>query len=182
MSGTQPAASRRAAILTLLNDSRQPLSAAYIAGQMKVSRQVVVGDIALLRAAGEQVVSTARGYLLARPMQQKTWLIECVHSKERMLDELYAVVDNGGILLDVKVEHPIYGLISGTLNIRSRHDADRFAAQLREQQAAPLSLLTDGAHFHTVSCPDEETLGRILDSLNEKGILIERTEPGENRA
>ncbi len=182
MSKTQMAGERRAAILEMLSASHQPLSAGHIAREMGVSRQVVVGDIALLRASGEQVVSTARGYLLTRPALQKTWIIECSHSKEGLLDELYAVVDNGGALLDVKVEHPIYGLISGTLNIRSRHDADRFANQLKEQKAAPLSLLTDGTHFHTVSCPDEETFERVLRSLSEKGILIQRTKPREDEA
>lgn len=176
MSTVMSAKERRAAILDMLSQSRQPLSAGHIARQMGVSRQVVVGDVALLRASGEQVMSTARGYVLSRPEIQKTWIIECSHGKEELLDELYAVVDNGGQLLDVKVEHPIYGLLSATLNIRSRHDADCFAEQLRNQKAAPLSLLTDGAHFHTISCPDETVLERILRDLSVKGLLIKRPE------
>ena len=45
------AAQRRERILTRLNSAGAPLSASTLAAELGVSRQIVVGDVALLRAA-----------------------------------------------------------------------------------------------------------------------------------
>ena len=88
-------------------------------------------------------------------------------------EEFYAVVDNGGKVKDVMVEHTLYGRISAELNISSRYDADQFVARAKETGATPLSQLTEGTHVHTLSVPDEATFARIVERLTALGILVE---------
>ena len=45
-------AARRAAISETLRTAEKPVSASALARRYQVSRQIIVGDIALLRAAG----------------------------------------------------------------------------------------------------------------------------------
>ncbi|MEG1774271.1 MAG: 3H domain-containing protein, partial [Oscillospiraceae bacterium] len=150
------AETRRHAIERALSE-QEPISASALAERFSVSRQLVVGDIALLRAAGAPVVATPRGYLLRRAQEPSGVLctVACRHTAEQITDELYAAVDQGCTVLDVIVEHPVYGQISGQLQISSRYDVDRFVQALAESNAPPLSLLTGGIHLHTLRCPDE---------------------------
>ena len=46
--------------MELLSRADAPMSATTIAGLFSVSRQIIVGDIALLRAGGVQILATAR--------------------------------------------------------------------------------------------------------------------------
>ena len=55
---------RRDGILSLLEESDTPLSGTELAHRFKVSRQVIVQDIALLRAEDKKILSTYRGYVL----------------------------------------------------------------------------------------------------------------------
>ena len=95
------------------------------------------------------------------------------HGQEAVAEELYAVVDHGGRVLDVVIEHPVYGRMSVELDISSRYDVDRFLLRVAETGANPLSLLTEGVHIHTLSVRDEETFARITARLSELGVLIE---------
>lgn len=169
-----PASQRREEILTLLSQSKgRTLSASSIASHFHVSRQIIVGDIALLRAGGADIVSTARGYLLQETGKGIIRVITCCHDEATLCDELYIVVDNGGAVLDISVEHPVYGVISAPLRIFSRYDADELANSLAVHHAAPLLTLGGGVHSHTISCPDESSCKRICEQLKEKGILVE---------
>ena len=56
---------RREKLLNLVKRSKRPLSGTWLARKLGVSRQVIVQDVALLRAHGEQVHSTPRGYLFS---------------------------------------------------------------------------------------------------------------------
>ena len=49
------AAQRRECILTRLSGAQNPVSASALAAELGVSRQIVVGDVALLRAGGAQI-------------------------------------------------------------------------------------------------------------------------------
>ena len=89
-----------------------------------------------------------------------------------MRDELYAIVDEGCTVRDVIVEHPIYGQITGQLELSSRHDVDEFIRQSMESDAKPLSMLTEGIHLHTVVCPSAAACGRMLNRLSELGVLL----------
>ena len=167
---------RRDRIRDLLEHSDQPVSASAIAEKFHVSRQIIVGDIALLRAADVQIFATPRGYMM-KPEEKpsgKDYMIACRHRQDQIAQELYAVVDNGGQVLDVIVEHAVYGQISGQLQLSSRYDVDCFVRKLEEGNSAPLSQLTEGIHLHTIRCPDDSCFQRILAQLRQSGILFHK--------
>lgn len=168
------ATDRREAIEARLRSARAPLSATALAGEFHVSRQVIVGDVALLRASGVDIHATPRGYVIGAERAGVQGVLACVHSPEDMGRELNAIVDNGGEVLDVIVEHPVYGQLTGQLQLRSRHDVAQFLT--KAEGASPLSVLTDGIHLHTVSCPDEEALMRVAQALRREGFLLESGE------
>lgn len=168
---------RRAKIETLLKENTEPMSATTLAKEFSVSRQLIVGDIALMRASGHKISATPRGYIIDIDNKNKTgkiYTIACNHTVNNMDSELYAVVDNGGALLDVTVDHPVYGQIVGELHIFSRFDADLFLKEIEKNMAQPLLRLTGGIHLHTIQCKNEETLQRILDALRKENILLEQ--------
>ncbi len=166
---------RRDAILQLIQQGEAPISAGTLAKQFHVSRQLIVGDIALLRAKGCQIIATPRGYLYEQREQDQTMkTIAVCHRSEELSDEIYTIVDLGGALIDVIVEHPLYGELRGSLHIYSRYDADQFFNKLADKKAVPLSALTDGIHLHTIRVHDEACYERILDALRKKGYLYEK--------
>ena len=171
MSGTE----RRNEICRILMASEGPVSAAALAARFAVSRQVIVGDVALLRAAGKEISATPRGYILPQKDQSLTCTVSCVHDAAGMERELEIIVDNGCTAVDVMVEHPVYGLLSGQLSVSSRYDLGEFVKTVERYGAKPLSELTDGLHFHTIKCPNEEALERVLEALRCAGILRENS-------
>ena len=137
-----------------------------------VSRQIVVGDVALLRAGGAEIEATPRGYQFHPTPGGYTGILACVHrTADEMRTELYTVVDQGGVVVDVAVENPLYGELRGNLNLASRYDVDTFITQAANTPECLLSRMTGGVHLHTLRCPDEETFQRIEAALREKGIL-----------
>ena len=169
------AAQRRESILEKLSAAKAPVSASALAGQLGVSRQIVVGDVALLRAGGDQIDDTPRGYQLHPAEKCFTGILACVHSTEdEMRTELYTVVDQGGVVVDVTVENSLYGELRGNLNIASRYDVDNFIRQAKETPECLLSRMTGGVHLHTLHCPDAGTFQRIKKALDEKGILYRK--------
>lgn len=170
---TLTASQRREQILSLLSENRgTTLSASALAGKFGVSRQIIVGDVALMRAGGVDIVSTARGYRLQGAAPGFVRILTCRHTGQQLLEELYTIVDNGGAVLDIAVEHPVYGILSAPLRIFSRYDAEELFRALEEKNAAPLLTLSDGIHTHTVSCPDEQSYLRICRKLEDAGILL----------
>lgn len=167
------AAQRRAEISAFLHSQSTPISAAALAARFTVSRQIIVGDIALLRAAGENIAATPRGYVLAQEQLGLLRTVACVHQPEEMGDELRLMVDNGCDVLDVVVEHPVYGQLTGQLQLRSRYDVDQFLRRVTEHGAKPLSDLTGGIHLHTLRCPDEAAYQRVLKHLKAAGFLLD---------
>lgn len=164
---------RREEILRILEQSAQPVSGQALAKLLKVSRQVIVQDIALLRADKKDILSTARGYLLyPAPPARAARSFTVTHTTEQIADELYTIVDLGGKVQDVTVSHSIYGSISAPLIICSRKDVDDFVTKVRQKHTVPLKELTDGVHVHRVEADSEETLDRIQEALKEKNYLI----------
>ena len=163
---------RRAAILERLKQTDKPVSATALAGELDVSRQIIVGDVALLRAMGESVVATARGYVMAHPHGVERKVV-CCHAPEDMERELNLMVDYGCTVEDVVVEHAVYGQISGRLDVSSRYDVGEFIRRVSAGNAKPLSDLTAGIHIHTLRCPDEQAFERLLTALREAGFLVE---------
>ncbi len=165
---------RRDWILEQLIQSEKPLSATALAKQTGVSRQIVVGDIALLRAAGKAIEATPRGYRMIEKQQGVSMLTACRHTGlEELKQELYLIVDYGGTVENVIVENPLYGQITAQLQIASRYDADLFLKKAETQAQSLLSNLTGGVHLHTIRCDNEEIAGRISQALREKGILYQ---------
>ncbi|NLL77638.1 MAG: transcription repressor NadR [Clostridiales bacterium] len=167
---------RRKKILEILHEETLPISGTELAGRLGVSRQVIVQDIALLRATDKNILSTNKGYILFveklnRGRKRRTYKVK--HADEAILDELNTIVDLGGKILDVVIEHDIYGQIAADLIINSRADAEAFVKQTVRYKTKPLNNLTYGVHFHTVEANSEEILERIADELDKKGYLIE---------
>ena len=168
---------RRIRILTSLREVSSPVSASVLAGQLGVSRQIIVGDVALLRAAGEEILSTPRGYVLTgenvplHPELRRQ--IVCSHTADQMQEELQVCVDNGCTVLDVIVDHPVYGQLAGQLQLKTRYDISQFMEKVAAQSAHALSELTDGIHLHTISCPDEAAYLRVCAELKARGFLVE---------
>ena len=165
---------RRTSIAHILDQATLPISAATLARQFGVSRQIIVGDIALLRAAGADISATPRGYVLTRPQGGLRRTLACHHKSGQMRDELNAIVDQGCTVVDVIVDHPIYGQLTGPLNLSSRYEVGQFIERCREESAAPLSLLTEGVHLHTILCPDPGAYARVCNELAAQDILLEK--------
>ena len=166
------ASERRQQIARLLSASQAPISATTLSQELGVSRQIIVGDIALLRAAGQEITATARGYVI--PAQNGLLRrIACIHSAEETRDELDAMVDCGCTVVDVIVEHPVYGQLTAPLQIASRYDVEQYLLRMENLGGQPLSMLTDGIHLHTLSCPGEEAFSQLLARLRELGMLVD---------
>ena len=164
---------RRKRILQLLSEQTKPLSGTALAKQFGVSRQVIVQDIALLRATDRNILSTNKGYVLYHPEQEEERsrrILASHHDKERMQEELYLIVDNGGCVCDVVVEHEIYGQLSADLILKNRRDVNEFVKKMAEISDQPLNVLTGGIHFHTVEAESEEILDCIEEQLRERGF------------
>ncbi|MCI8697799.1 MAG: transcription repressor NadR [Oscillospiraceae bacterium] len=162
---------RRTHILDYLKQADRPLSATALARRLSVSRQIIVGDVALLRAAGEPISATPRGYVLERPRPGLSRTVACLHSGADMERELTLMVDQGCTVENVIVEHPVYGQITGPLDLSSRYDISEFLRKVEEHAARPLSLLTDGIHLHTLRCPGEDAFRRAVAALDQAGFL-----------
>ena len=166
------AAERRKRIITLLSESGEPLSGSALGQITGVTRQVVVQDIALLRTEGYSIVSTARGYVLEAPHGIMR-LFKVLHTTEQTEEELTTIVDLGGHVLDVMVNHRIYGRMSAPLNIKNRRDVQRFLESIRTGKSVPLLNVTSGYHFHNVAADQEEILDEIEQALREKNLLAD---------
>lgn len=166
-------ASRRARILAILQ-AESPVTGANLAARLGVTRQVVVQDVTILRAQGQKIIATPRGYTLLSDAVATgvTRLVPVRHSKEDTKDELYTMVDLGVEVLDVIVDHPVYGQLTGQLSLSSRRDVDDFMNTIAETKAGLLSSLTDGIHLHTVRARDEGALACMEKELKRKGFLL----------
>ena len=165
-------AERRKKIISMMRQSSRPLSGGALGTATGVSRQVVVQDIALLRTEGHQIVATARGYLLDEP-KQAVRLFKVFHTNEQTEEELTTIVDLGGTILDVMVNHRVYGKVTAPLNIKNRRDVQVFMNHLKTGKSTPLLNVTAGYHFHQVAAEQEEILDEIEAALREKNLLTE---------
>ena len=165
---------RRSWIIKLLESTSKPISATSIAKQVGVSRQVIVGDIALLRASGEDIEATPRGYHKIKKTTNFCILIACCHEgMDQLQQELYLLVDYGAIIENVIVENPLYGQITAPLNISNRYEADLFLKKAENMEDSLLSNLTDGVHLHRIQCKEKENAEKIKIELRKRGILYQ---------
>ncbi len=165
---------RRDELLNTLAQSAAPVTGNELANRFGVSRQVIVQDIAILRARGEQVLATPQGYMLpGRQDKSVRTVVACRHTRDEIEEELGLIVDLGGKVLNVIVEHPLYGELCGTLMIASRRDLALYLERLRQTEASPLSALTGGVHLHTIEATGPEVIAEITVSLRQAGFLVE---------
>lgn len=175
-------AERRMRILELLQQANGPLSGSALARELGVSRQIIVQDMALLRSASEaEIISTYQGYIIRKEENQHRRVFKVRHSAGRTGEELQEIVDLGGRVEDVFVYHRVYGVVRGQLSIASRRDIRDFMQRLEESSSAPLMLITDEFHYHTVAADSEQILNQIKERLAEKGFLapLREHEPSE---
>lgn len=97
---------RRKAIADVLRAADAPVSASALAEKFSVSRQIIVGDIALLRSSGEEILATPRGYVTPKEARGILRRVAVKHTPQEMEAELNTIVDNGCTVIDVIVDHP----------------------------------------------------------------------------
>ncbi|WP_406033494.1 3H domain-containing protein [Treponema saccharophilum] len=164
---------RRREIIRILSSSKSPVSGSSLARTLGVSRQVIVTDIALIRATRDDIVSTSAGYTIPARTEGARKIFKVAHTDEQILDELSSIVERGGRVLDVFIQHKVYGTISAPLNIASKRDVENFLSDLRSGVSTPLKNITGNFHYHTVEARNEKALSEIEDVLRQKGYLIE---------
>ncbi len=161
---------RREEIIKAITISDEPLSGTELARRLSVSRQVIVQDIALLKASGYDILSTHKGYIFGdKPLVSR--VIKVFHTNEQTSDELNTIVDIGGTVVDVFVWHKVYGKIEAKLNISSRRNVEQCIEGLQSGKSVPLMNITSGYHYHTIKADSEETLNLIEKALGEKKYL-----------
>lgn len=186
---------RRNELLNTISESAAPISGAALAKKYQVSRQVIVQDMALLRAAHHEIYATPKGYVILQSKMDNATVEEqdlqtshktthksskpalreykVAHTDEQIEDELNTIVDMGGRVLDVSIRHEVYGTIRGDLPIRCRRQVQDFMEEIRSGKSKPLKNLTSGGiHYHNVEADSEETLDVIEQELKRKGYLI----------
>lgn len=163
---------RREKLLQILKTANKPLKGGELAKELNVTRQVVVKDIALLRASGIDILATSTGYIIYSP-EKLEFQIKCKnhHSNEHLLEELQIIIDLGGKVKDVIVEHPTYGSIRANLNINSNRDIKNFMDKTNRNNFKQLSSLSQEYHVHTIEVPDTLAFEEIKKELKEKNIL-----------
>lgn len=161
---------RRAKILKILQMSSQPVAGKEFAAKFGVSRQVIVQDMAVLRASTPGILSTTRGYSLQKELlctrEFKLW-----HPQEETSRELNLIVDCGGSVKNTSISHRVYGRVTVDMDIHSRQDVAEFIDNLKDSQSSVLSSATSGYHYHLVEATSEERLDLIEQRLREAGFL-----------
>ncbi|RYM06837.1 transcription repressor NadR [Sporolactobacillus sp. THM7-7] len=170
----QSGSQRRKKVLEHLRKASAPITGSELAEKMRVSRQVIVQDISLLRAKDHPIIATSQGYLFLGqvPSDVKSRTIACRHNLQQTEHELNLMVDCGVTVVNVTVEHPLYGEITGSLMIRNRMDVKNFISKLEQSGASLLSSLTDGVHLHRLEAASNERLDAAVQALKEAGYLL----------
>lgn len=161
---------RREQILKILKSSDRPVAGTDLAKQLDVSRQVIVQDMALIRANGVDIIATNRGYVI-HDVKSASRVFKVIHTDEQVEEELNLFVDLGGKVEDVFVYHKVYGVIKVYMNIKSRRDVRAYMEGISGGKSTNLMNLTSNYHYHTIVAEDEQTLDTIQEELVQKGFL-----------
>ena len=165
---------RKHALLQLLKEAPKALNGQSLAEHFHVTRQIIVQDIAILRADGAPILSTNRGYIYKQidtnPYVHKLFKVK--HEVEEIGQELLAIVDNGGRVQNTLIDHPVYGEIETLLKLSCRRDVQHFLEQVEHSDFRPLSELTDGIHYHLVEAETQQDLHYIEEALDQLGYLV----------
>ncbi|OMP67559.1 transcription repressor NadR [Domibacillus epiphyticus] len=166
---------RRELLLKWLQNEKKPLTGSELAEKARVSRQVIVGDMTLLKARGIPVMATSQGYVYLPKHDREGFerVVACIHPPEMAEKELLLLVDLGILVKDVKIEHSVYGDLTASIMVSNRKEVHRFLDRIQETNAAYLSELTGGVHLHTISAKDESALDEAEQALQDAGFLLE---------
>lgn len=165
---------RREYIKNLLVESCKPLKGQHLAEELGITRQIIVKDIAILRASGIDIIATPDGYIINKQGENYySKILALSHNTDKIEDELRTIVKYGGIVKDVIVDHPLYGEIKAMLMIKNLYDVENFINKFNNYKAEPLLVLTNGIHLHTILTNNEEQMSQITEELKRKGYLIE---------
>ena len=178
MSGTEKmlGTERRQILVTTLIQSEEPITGRELGDLTNVSRQVIVGDITLLKAKGQPIIATSRGYVYIHPqidLLRTEKIIVCNHTSEQTKEELNILVDNGVTVKDVKIEHPVYGDLTASVMVSNRNEVKNFIKNIQKTNATLLLELTEGIHLHTLIANSEQEIDNAMDALRTAGILVE---------
>ena len=161
---------RRKEIVALIMAAEEPVSGTVLSEHLGVSRQIIVQDIAMLRAEGYDVLSTHQGYVIAKgPFAERVFKIR--HTSEQTEDELSTIVSMGGTVVNVFVWHKVYGKITAQLNIFSRHQVKQFIEGVRTGKSTELMNITGGYHYHTIRADSEDILDSIAAELQRRDYI-----------
>ena len=165
---------RRRRIVERLRAEGGTIPAGKLAREFRVSRQCLVQDVAVLRASGQEIWATPRGYRLPGPPRPAAHraVLACRHAPQETEEELQILVDHGVRVLDVVVEHELYGELRGSLLLESRADVQEFVRRWRATGASLLSSLTQGVHLHTVEANRPEMIAKAKAKLQARGFLL----------
>ncbi len=163
---------RRENIIKLLLESNEPIKGSVIAKKYSVTRQVIVKDIAILRAKGKNIIATPDGYMINKNENKVKAIIAVTHNEEEMFNEMSIVIKYGGTIEDVIVEHPLYGQMAGMLMIKNYNELNKFVEKYEEQRARLLSVLTNGVHLHTISAENEQDINLIISELKKCNFIV----------
>ncbi|MGM9988648.1 MAG: transcription repressor NadR [Bacillaceae bacterium] len=166
---------RRHLIIKWMKETDTPLTGTELARRANVSRQVIVGDMTLLKARNEPIISTPNGYVYmsVKTKQEKiTKTIKCVHNEQQVTDELFTLVDHGVTVKNVSIAHPIYGELVATIDVSTRYEVEQFIQKMKDTKGTYLSQLTNnGIHFHLIEADSEAKIQAACQELQAIGIL-----------
>lgn len=164
------AVERRKAIAKILLSSTEAVSGGKLSEEFGVSRQIIVQDITVLKGSGYDILSTHNGYIIQRsPLKERVFKLH--HTTEQTEDELNAIVDLGGTVVDVFVWHKVYGKMAAPLNIFSTLHVKQFIEGIRTGKSSELMNITGGYHYHTIRAESEDVLDKINEVLSRKGYI-----------
>ncbi|GEK34381.1 transcription repressor NadR [Kurthia sibirica] len=166
---------RRNYILELLRQEGKAITGTELAKRSNVSRQVIVNDMALLKAKNEPIIATSQGYLYLSSNADTTIFereIASYHTTAQAEDELNILVDAGVTVKNVTIVHPVYGYLTASIMVSSRYDVQQFIQKIKETDSNFLMDLTEGAHLHVISADSEEKLDQAVEQLSKKGYLL----------
>ena len=163
-------AERRGEILKILHNADAPVAARELAGKFGVSRQVIVQDLAVIRASTPGILSTTKGYVIQQD-SSCTREFKVRHSQDKAAEELNLIVDCGGRVRNISISHRVYGRISAEMDIRSRQDVQEFLQALAGGASTVLSTATDGYHYHLVEAATPDRLHLIGQALQDADFL-----------
>lgn len=169
-------AERRKLLITTLKTASEPMPGRTLGEMTNVSRQVIVGDITLLKAKGEPIMATSRGYIYMHPQLEPKKIekiIVCTHTAKQTEEELNILVDHGITVKDVKIEHQVYGDLTASVMVSNRNEVKNFIRNIKDTNASLLLELTEGIHLHTIIASSELEIKSAEDALRHAGILVE---------